>query len=81
MKNETPWSKDLVKELNNRQKNNMLHPYTCGGDDIPECKRTKSYEARFKGEEVPFTDENEGVLTATKDGWICPCGKYKQNWY
>ncbi len=24
--------------------------------------------------------EDEGILIATKDGWVCPCGKYKQDW-
>ena len=31
-------------------------------------------------EDIPYTDENEGVLIATTDGWICPCSEYKQNW-
>lgn len=22
---------------------------------------------------------NDGVLIATENGWVCPCGKYKQN--
>ena len=77
---EAPFSKDLVKKLNDRQKDNTMHPYTCGGDNIPECKRSLAYKLRFEGNNIPFTDENEGVLIATRDGWICPCGKYKQNW-
>lgn len=24
--------------------------------------------------------EDRGVLVATNDGWVCPCGKYNQNW-
>ena len=28
--------------------------------------------------EIPYSDENEGVLIATESGWICPCGEYKQ---
>lgn len=23
---------------------------------------------------------HEGKLEATVDGWVCPCGEYKQNW-
>ncbi len=23
---------------------------------------------------------NNGILIATTEGWICPCGQYKQNW-
>lgn len=25
--------------------------------------------------------ENDGALIATTEGWICPCGDYKQNWH
>lgn len=35
----------------------------------------------------PFTCDGSGcgqdvsaILKATNEGWICPCGKYKQNW-
>lgn len=24
--------------------------------------------------------EDEGILIATTEGWVCPCGKYTQNW-
>lgn len=24
--------------------------------------------------------ENQRELVATKDGWVCQCGKYTQNW-
>ena len=24
--------------------------------------------------------EDKGILIATNEGWICPCGEYKQNW-
>lgn len=23
---------------------------------------------------------NDGILIATTDGWVCPCGRYKQYW-
>lgn len=29
---------------------------------------------------VRSEENNWGKLIATKDGWICPCGKYKQTW-
>lgn len=25
-------------------------------------------------------EHNDGILIATTEGWICPCGKYKQDW-
>ncbi len=40
------------------------HPFTC-------C----SYEG-CKRREKP----NEGALMPSTDGWICPCGKYTQDW-
>jgi len=30
--------------------------------------------------DIPFTNENEGLLVATTEGWVCPCGEYKQDW-
>ncbi len=41
-----------------------FHPFTCCSYN--GCKR----------DEQP----NEGALIPTNDGWICPCGAYKQNW-
>ena len=26
-------------------------------------------------------DLNDGVLIATENCWICPCGNYKEDWY
>jgi len=75
------FSEENIKKLNEQQTSGKFHPYTCCGENVPECKRNQSYEARRKGETIPYTAENEGVLIATKDGWICPCGKYKQDWF
>lgn len=76
------FSQENIDKLNENQKSGMFHPYTCGGGGrIPECKRQLAYDKRFKGEQVDFTDENEGVLIATEKGWICPCGKYTQDWF
>lgn len=76
------FSEENVKRLNEAQNNGMGHPYTCGSPEgIQECRRSKSYTARDAGEKVPYTNENEGVLLATTSGWVCPCGKYTQNWF
>lgn len=50
----TPWTEEQVKNLNNYQKREDVHEYTCG-----YCRK---------------------ALIATKDGWICVCGKHKQDW-
>lgn len=76
-----PFDKELVDNLNDYQMKGLFHPYTCcSPDDIPECKRILSYKKRREGETVDFNSENEGILVATEQGWICPCGKYKQDW-
>lgn len=48
---------------NKFQKSGQFHPLTCMSFD--GCERDKQ--------------SNYGTLIATKDGWVCPCGKYKQN--
>lgn len=79
--NKAPFSKELIEKLNANQNSGNSHPYTCGGSGhIPDCKRQAAYDKRFKGEKVDFTNENEGVLIATQEGWVCPCGKYTQDW-
>lgn len=79
----TKFTPEIVNELNTRQMSGSTHPYTCcGGDEnTPSCKRRDSSNRRYQGEIIPYTSENEGVLIATENGWICPCGQYKQNWY
>jgi hypothetical protein len=41
-----------------------VHPFTCCSHD--SCDR--------------LNQPNEGALIPSNEGWICPCGKYKQNW-
>lgn len=76
-----PFTKEQVENLNHYQQTTHFHSFTCcGGDGSPNCKRHQAYEKRRKGEIVEFTDETEGILKATKEGWVCPCGEYTQNW-
>lgn len=60
--------------LNEFQKLGFVHPFTCNGTD-ETCYRVLSTENRENGVMVEYNDINEGILTATKDGWVCPCGK------
>jgi len=46
------------------QEDSCFHPFTCCGFD--GCVRSEQ--------------ENDGALNPTKDGWVCPCGKYKQEY-
>lgn len=56
-----------IEQLNNHQKSGKFHPYTCD-------RRASTCEVN----EIPRDYAKDGVLIATKDGWVCPCGKYKQ---
>jgi hypothetical protein len=67
-----------LKKMNDQQNSGLVHPYTCGGPSIKECKRLQSTIDRGEGNQVDYTPENEGVLIATEQGWVCPCGKYTQ---
>lgn len=70
MENKTikaPFTDEQVKALNEYQTKGRFHPFTCcSPESVTECLRIKGTA--------------EGLLTATNDGWICPCGKYKQDW-
>ena len=58
-----------VGRLNKEQKRNDRHPYTCD-------RRAKQCEVN----QTPRDYKKDGVLIATENGWVCPCGKYKQNY-
>ena len=70
--NKKPWSQQHVDYLNQQQKRKDIHPYTCGGGNgpNPKCER----------QQKPMDWTKEGKLIATTEGWICPCGEYKQDW-
>lgn len=63
----TPFTKEQVESLKKWQTEGSFHPFTCCSQrDIPECQRRSHL--------------NEGGLIPTENGWVCPCGKYTQNW-
>jgi len=68
-----PFTQKQIDYINQQQVSGDFHPYTCGSPtNIPECKR-----ANKKGK---TPEEREGVLIATLEGLVCPCGKYIQKW-
>ena len=75
-------TQEEINKLNENQLDGRYHPLTCCGGDknTPNCKRNKSYNERFNGLETPFTPDNEGILIANKDNWVCPCGQYTQEY-
>lgn len=62
-----PFSEEEVENLNNFQMNSNFHPFTCCSAGTKEnCERRNG--------------TGDGTLIASEDGWICPCGEYKQDW-
>lgn len=72
-----PFTDEQVEALNKSQQNGMFHGFTCcSPEDIKECTRAGEI---VDGHYVPGT--SEGLLTATNEGWVCPCGKMPlQKW-
>lgn len=61
------WLKQQIKELNN---------------PLYKAEELLDWQIAniLASEDIPYADENEGILVATTEGWVCPCGEYKQNW-
>jgi hypothetical protein len=77
----TPWTEEQVRALQIWQYGEILsdgipdkdepeilriprHPFTC--DKRHNCSKHEQY--------------NYGILHPTKDGWICSCAEYTQDW-
>lgn len=69
------WTKETVDQLNEYQKNQFVHPYTCGTPDCGIWKDCLNWEG--KPHKVFF----RSVLIATENGWICDKCDYTQNWF
>ena len=63
-----PFSEEQVRRLNDYQKSGMFHPYTCD-------RKAEQCEVHLR----PRDYNKDGVLVATPTGWVCPCGRYKQD--
>lgn len=61
---DAPWDARTVEILNEHQRNPQYHPYTCGSGNRKDADHL----------------DGEGVLIATKWGWLCPFCDYKQGW-
>lgn len=59
-----PWSDDVIEGLNRYQVSGVCHPYTCGSGNRKDVRHS----------------DNEGVLQATRNGWVCPFCDYKQKY-
>lgn len=87
-----PFTEEQVIALNKYQEFGQFHPFTCSGKPhvITEKEFKKNVLSEFQdkmkdiiGKTEYRRDEtciNEGILIATKEGWVCPCGYYKQDW-
>jgi hypothetical protein len=70
---DAPFSKEEVENLNKWQQSEHKHPFTCVWSRTKDKNKTKAECERMNG-------KGEGKLIATEEGWICPCGEYKQYW-
>lgn len=61
------FNRERVNDLNVAQQKGTFHPYTCCSTDN-------------MGNECNRSEHEDGILLATEEGWICPCGKYTQGW-
>lgn len=62
-----PFTPEQVERLNAFQQAGRIHPFTCCSDGpADQCER------RLR--------KSEGLLIATPEGWVCPCGAYRQTW-
>ncbi len=59
-----PFTQEQVETLNEFQQMGMMHPFTCMGI---RCKNR-------------LEQKDEGLLKATTERWVCPCGEYTQKW-
>ena len=57
-----------IDKLNELQTMGIVHPYTCD-------RRATECEVNT----VPRDYSKDGILIATEEGWVCPCGMYRQN--
>lgn len=61
-----PFTDEQVEKLKEWQFNPKVHSFTCCSPGIAGCERSNGI--------------SEGDLIPRKEGWICPCGEYRQNW-
>lgn len=69
-----PFTASQVEKLNKYQRSGQLHEFTCHGKPLIPNKTTPRIE--LSRELCP----KGGVLIATEDGWVCPCGSFTQDW-
>lgn len=67
-----PWTKEVVDKLNEHQRSDQVHPYTCGNNRADEAHRKYALDNNL---------HDWGILLATEQGWVCPVCDYTQNWY
>lgn len=71
-----PFTPDQVANINAFQDRGRMHPFTCmSPEEISECLRA----SKIIDDKI-INGTSEGILLATTEGFICPCGKYTQDW-
>lgn len=59
----------IIDKYNDYQRIGIMHPLTCDRKS-PECEKNL----------FPGDHSKDGVLIATSENWVCPCGKYTQSY-
>jgi len=73
---EAPFTDEQVRNINDFQNGGNRHPFTCcSPEEITECTRAGKM---VDGKYVQGT--SGGLLIASNDGMVCPCGEYEQHW-
>jgi hypothetical protein len=66
----SPFTPPQVEALNRWQRTDWVHAFTCADRNTP------AHHAYAKA----HGQGDHGILTATRDGWVCPVCGYRQNW-
>ena len=73
-KSNPPFTEEQVELLNKFQHSGKFHSFTCDGKPYIINKLQPGMDRSKK------LCPKSGVLIATIDGFVCPCGTYTQDW-
>lgn len=66
-----PFTPEQIVALTLWQRDPSVHPFTCGRDRMDGPHRLYA---------LAMGEHDYGILTATRNGWICPVCGYTQDW-
>lgn len=72
-----PWTPEQVQRLKDWQDGTLTYTVQVG-DTFIEAPHHPFTCCSHEG--CKRSEHDEGILIPSIDGWVCPCGKYKQDW-